>query len=147
MKLEVGMYVRTKDGHVDKIIKINNNLLNGRIIQVKNGELDCCMGYTVFTDLFPPSHYTKASFNIIDLFEEKDLVEIEFYSLRAEKRITRLFEVDFKENNHITFVNAHCQLYILNGIWSNEDASLEPIFKSIVTREQFEDAKYRIGDE
>lgn len=147
MKLENGMYVRTKDGHVDKIIKINNNSLNGRIIQVKNGELDCCMGYTVFTDLFSPSHYTKASFNIIDLFEEKDLVEIEFYSLRAEKRITRLFEVDFKDNKHITFANAHCQLNIINGNWSDADTLLEPIFKSIVTKEQFENVEYRIGDE
>ena len=139
MKLENGMYVRTKDGHVDKIIKINNNSLNGRIIQ------DCCMGYTVFTDLFSPSHYTKASFNIIDLFEEKDLVEIEFYSLRAEKRITRLFEVDFKDNKHITFANAHCQLNIVDGIWS--DAGLEPVFKSVVTKEQFENVEYRIGGE
>lgn len=32
MKLEVGMYVRTKDGHIDKIIKIDNKALNGRTI-------------------------------------------------------------------------------------------------------------------
>lgn len=147
MKLEVGMYVRTKDGHVDKIIKINNNPLNGRIIQVKNGELDNCMGYTVFTDLFPPSHYTKASFNIIDLFEEKDLIEIEFYSPRRKKRITRLFEVDFKYDNNITFNNIHCQLNIIDGNWSNADKLLKPIFKSIATREQFENRRYRIGDE
>ena len=78
MKLELkeNMYVRTKDGHVDKIIKINNDSLNGRIIQVKNGELDYCMGYTDFTDLFPSSHYTKASFNIIDILEVGDVIKI-----------------------------------------------------------------------
>ena len=94
MKLELkeNMYVRTKDGHVDKIIKINNDSLNGRIIQVKNGELDYCMGYTDFTDLFPSSHYTKASFNIIDILEVGDVIKL-FMEDDIDEEDTNIFEL------------------------------------------------------
>ena len=141
MKLEVGMYVR-----------INANV---REICIGIGKIKNIFQNTIYVEMngislpvsFQVNEISNASLKITDLIGEGDLVEIEFYSSRYEKRITRLFEVDFKDNGHITFNNAHCQLYILNGSWSNEDASLEPIFKSVITKEQFENAKYRIGDE
>lgn len=141
MKLEVGMYVRF-NGMINKIIE-----KDGNYIVFDNNWYDDWWGEAcnMDTDVFIRDYKPLASFNVIDLFEEKDLVEIEFYSLRAEKRITRLFEVDFKDDSHITFNNAHCQLNIVDGIWS--DADLKPVFKSIVTKEPFENVKYRIGDE
>lgn len=140
MKLEIGMYVRYKRGGMgyidpaDKIGKIINQVNDSDIYELDNN--NCIFENDV----------VKASFNIIDLIEEQDLVEIEFYSQRRKKRITRLFEVDFIYDNDITFDNAHCQLNIIGGSWSNADKRLKPVFKSVVTKEQFEDMKYRIGD-
>lgn len=152
MKLEVGMYLRYEglDGDCPIIQKIIELKKPGR----------CGGKYKVFTDKtndwFIDSDYIEMaienseiplpSFNIIDLIEEQDLVEIEFYSQRRKKRITRLFEVDFIYDNDITFDNAHCQLNIIGGSWSNADKRLKPVFKSVVTKEQFENMKYRIGD-
>lgn len=57
MKLEVGMYVRTKDGRIDKIEDIRNDF-----IYIENSDY----GYR--------KDYFKASHNIIDLIEEGDYV-------------------------------------------------------------------------
>ena len=120
MKLEVGMYVRTETGHIDKIIKIDNKSLNGRTIQVKKGELDYCMGYEVFTDLFGPSHYTKASFNIIDLIEEGDYVN-GYY-------VEDVFET---------------YIYVATGTnYFQSPTIYEQEIKSIVTKEQFQNVSY-----
>lgn len=142
MKLELkeNMYVRFKDKRgIEYIRKIVNIPEDNRYASLY---LDKEANYSYGLS---PKNVIKASFNIIDLIEVGDLVEIEFYSPRYEKRITRLFEVDFKNNSYITFNNAHCQLNIVDGIWS--DADLKPVFKSIVTKEQFENVEYRIGDE
>lgn len=143
MKLEVGMYVRF-NGMINKIIE-----KDGNYIVFDNNWYDDWWGEacSMDTDAFIRDYKPLASFNVIDLFEEKDLIEIEFYSPRRKKRITRLFEADFKYDNNITFNNIHCQLNIIDGNWSNADKRLKPIFKSIATREQFESMRYRIGDE
>ena len=57
MKLEVGMYVRTKDGRIDKIEDIRNDF-----IYIENSDY----GYR--------KDYFKASHNIIDLIEVGDYV-------------------------------------------------------------------------
>lgn len=137
MKLEVGMYVRTKEGHIDKIIKIDNKALNGRTIQVKKGELDCCMGYEDFTDLFNPSHYEKASFNIIDLIEVGDYVN-------GEKVIA--FKKDIPERN-IYFNSKKCNIFtdyslVEDWYFGIEDKDI----KTIVTKEQYKNIEYRIGE-
>ena len=129
MKLEVRMYVRTKDGYICRIININD-------YREPNMKYGIEASYLKDVMFIGDDDIAKASYEIIDLIEVGDLGEIEFYSPRYEKRITRLFEVDFKDNGHITFNNAHCQLNIVDGIWS--DADLKPVFKSIVTKEQFE---------
>lgn len=140
MKLEVGQFARLKSGYICKIINVND-------FREPNMKYGVEANYLKDVMFIGDDDIVKASFNIIDLIEVGDLVEIEFYSPRYEKRITRLFEVDFKNNSHITFNNAHCQLNIIDGNWSNADKLLKPIFKSIVTREQFESRRYRIGDE
>lgn len=125
MKLEVGMYVRTKEGHIDKIIKIDNKTLNGRTIQVKKGELDYCMGYEDFTDLFNPSHYEKASFNIIDLIEAGDYVNG-----------SRVISIKTNENN-------------IKWVYTNNENAYgykNDEIGNVVTKEQFESMEYRIGE-
>lgn len=139
MKLELkeNMYVRTKDGHVDKIIKINNDSLNGRIIQVKNGELDYCMGYTDFTDLFPSSHYTKASFNIIDILEVGDVIKL-FMEDDIDEEDTNIFEliaINYNDN----------EIGVFNSDFQIEFFPIENL-RGVLTHEQMEQIAYKVGE-
>ena len=127
--LEIGMYVRY-NGKIGKYIQpdlgksyITNN------ISFNEG-----------------ANYGKYSYNIIDLIENKDLCEIEFYSLRYNERVTRLFEVEIITDTYINFKNARCEFLLINKQWNSEDLELKPIIKTILTKEQFENNCYKIGD-
>lgn len=141
MELKEGMYVRTDKG------------LIGKITKKEQFDTHCILEYTgqyckrVLSTSGNDSEVIKASFDIIDLIEEKDLVEIEFYSPRYRERIIRLFEVDYIIKNNICFENGHCQLNILNGEWTNSDKQLKPIIKSVITHELFESMKYEVSNE
>lgn len=134
MDLKTNMYVRTKDGKIAKFIKYD-----------EEDKEELVTDYYEYSTIWIKD-VTKASHNIIEILEEKDLVEIEYYSPRYKERITRLFEVDFKHKDNITFGNTHCQLNIFDGEWGNHDQLLEPVIKSIVTREQFEQMQYKVGE-
>ena len=148
MTLEVGMYVRTNLG-IAKITEYKENknfdnefLLDKEIIDTHEDYYSRCLyDYEFYLD-----QVIKASHNIIDLIEEKDLLEIEYFSLRYEKRVTRLFEVTFKDGRFTNLDNSKCQFMLINNDWSDSDKELEPIIKSIVTKEQFESMAYRIGE-
>lgn len=88
----------------------------------------------------------KSNSNILELLEEQDLVKIEFYSPRYEERVTRLFEVTFKDEQYINLDNAKCQFMLTNGNWSWRDKKLNPVIKSVITKEQFSQMEYRIGE-
>ena len=145
-KLEVGHFIRTIKGI-------------GRIEEITEDRTEiyfnCDTGLTIsfikkdFTQEEMAQYY-KHSDNIIDLIEEKDFCEIEFYSERYKERVKRIFEVGYVARgklSHINFENAHCQLDIINGEWSNHDKCLNPKIKSIVTKEQFESLSYKLGDD
>ena len=135
-KLEPNMYVRTKRGTFDRFMT--------------SKKIKSLTWYT-FEDrgsiTNPENYIIKASHNIIDLIEEKDLLEIEYFSLRYEKRVTRLFEVAYKEGRFINLVNAKCQFMLIDNDWTDDDKELEPIIKSIVTKEMYSSVKYRLGDD
>lgn len=106
MKIEVGMYVRFKedsgaDNLIDKIVEIDFNAsfqyacTRPLVYLEKN---DC-----IYLDELKQAIKGKPSYNIIDLIEDKDFCEIEFYSPRYEKRITRVFQVDYIVENNICF--------------------------------------------
>lgn len=135
-KIEPNMYVRTKRDGI------------GKIISLSIGEEDeCC-----FIELskrrtgIKEHNILKASHNITELIEEHDLLKIEYYSLRYNERVTRLFEVTFKDERYINLDNAKCQFMLINNDWSIDDKELKPIIKSIVTKQQFEAMQYRIGE-
>lgn len=86
----------------------------------------------------------KSSPNIIKLIEENDLLKIEYYSLRYDTRVTRLFEVNFKDEKYINLANAKCEFRLIDNNWSEEDKALNPVIKSIVTKEQFEGVEYKL---
>ena len=142
MKLEVGMYARLhgKIGQITHICMCEQCKLRGfyePVVDFGHGDSDYISVYWK-DDL-------KASYNIIDLIEEEDLIKIEYYSERYEKRVTRLFEVS-KYNQYLTFSNAKCEFFLSCGEFTKEDKELRPIIKSIVTKEQFESMSYKVGE-
>lgn len=149
MELKEGMYVRTDDGYIFEIKELlekgKYNDSDNKIVQrfridgmyKKNDDY-------IETDYMYSDWVIKASYNIIDLIEEKDLLEIEYFSLRYKKRVTRLFEVTFKDERYINLDNAKCQFMLIDNDWSNSDKELEPIIKSIVTKEQFSQISYNL---
>lgn len=160
--MNVGDYVRTKNG-IAKIIDLKENpygektiyILNKSIINIydcEGSELACCNPFVEdMQDRFDTKFgdekcIIKSSPNIIELFEEHDLVAIEYYSLRYKERITRLFEVDYKDKEFMTIKNAYCDFMLRNNEFNDEDKKLKPIIKSIVTHEQFESMEYKVGE-
>lgn len=137
MKLEVGMYVRLVND-VEDIVVINKiaNVFETTILTENDG--------SIYQGEYTKENVIKASYNIIDLIEEKDLLEIEYFSLIYEKRVTRLFEVTYKEGRFINLNNAKCQFMLIDNDWTDNDKELEPIIKSVVTKEQFESMKYSL---
>ena len=126
MKLEIGKFIRTKPSGL--ILEITEDMLNGIKSYIGKEK------YQVYD-------------NIIDLIENKDLCEIEFYSLRYNERVTRLFEVEKITDKYINFKNARCEFMLINKQWNSEDLELKPIIKKVLTHEQFENNCFRIGDE
>lgn len=75
--MKAGDYVRTKNGHIDKIIKISDEMKSGRTIKVQIGEDDIIGGYVDFVDWFSPSHFIKSNPDILELLEPQDLLYID----------------------------------------------------------------------
>lgn len=123
-EIKVGEYVRLANGDIFKIDEDTTNYYNSNKDFITN-------------------EIVKHSSNLIDIIEDNDFCEIEFYSPRYEKRRTRIFEVS-KIDEYITFENMHCDLFMKNGEWGNNDKELNPVVKSIVTKEQFESISYKV---
>ena len=126
MKLEVGMYVRTKYG-IFKIRKITQDLAywkhEKRVIELDRNIPECNYRFSFYKD---ESIFKGAKFkdNIIDLIEVGDYVN--------GSKVIDIVENDVYVSN---FYKEQCI----------EQVSKKNI-KSIVTREQFEAMKYRLGD-
>lgn len=73
-KIEVGEYVRTKDGKTDKVI--NSNFYMSIYVECEKG-------------LYLIESIVKHSKQLIDLIEDKDIVEIELSEEFVEKKIKR----------------------------------------------------------
>ena len=134
MELEIGMYVRLKNG----IYKINyfiNNVYTQKFTYIDNKGV---------SNILEKNEVAKASHNIIDLIEVGDLVRIEYYAERYKKRVTRLFEVTYKGGKFINLDNAKCQFMLIDNDWTDNDKELEPIIKSIVTKEMFESMEHKV---
>ena len=138
LELKKNIFIRTKDGIVDKVTIDYKGKCNSPNCICKH--VSCQYNYYDEVDII------KASHNIIDLIEEKDLLEIEYFSLRYKKRVTRLFEVTYKEGRFINLDNAKCQFMLIDNDWTDNDKELEPIIKSIVTHEQMEQMAYKVGE-
>lgn len=93
------------------------------------------------------SNVLKRCDNIIDLLEIGDLVTIEYFSPRANKRISRLFQVDhiWGDRHFITLGNAHMSFSIMDNEFCDEE--LNPIIMSIITKEKLDSIRYDFNEE
>lgn len=110
MKLEVGMYIRTNYGKIDKILKLNESYVKGV------SQKDEFYAYDI-------EKIIKASYNIIDLIEVGDYVN----GHEVKSKQSGVKRIDIGEDE--------------NYVWLYEKD-----IKSIVTKEQFENMEYRIGE-
>lgn len=131
MKLEVGMYVRTKNGAIAKIEQIVDDEIHFNIKPIfSDGE---CLGY----NWFYIKDVVKASHNIIDLIQEGDILKINDY-----KDTYTICEVE-------KFKNPYFPLEKFLGVRHNNKTKrlyeIPLINLKILTKEQFEAMKYEIS--
>lgn len=125
MKLEVGMYIRTKycgicdEIVIRKIIKIDK--INNNWFYI---DKNVCDIYKDYTNKLNTVNVEKASFNIIDILEVGDYVN-GYYVEDVLK----------------TFVNV-----AVGSNYFQSPTIYEKDIKSIVTKEQFENMAYKVGE-
>lgn len=129
MKLEVGMYIRTDKVGIKKIYKIDNNKTKYKYLyKLKNQDDDGCIDLGVLCE----DDIIKFSYNIINILEVGDYVN-------GSKLVNINYDLNYDEDivESITIFDYSIEG---NDILYNED------IKSIVTKKQFEDMEYRIGE-
>ena len=139
MKIEVGMYVRTENGIIEKINQIYDRHTTDNIVVWLNGYGD---GKSVFIDDFEEIKFQsinsrgfikkEPSFDIIDLIEVGDYVNgsrVVYFMIDEEKSINE--GIDEKIG------------VVVEEEWEGKKYLTKDI-KSIVTKEQFESMSYKI---
>lgn len=130
MKLEAGMYVRTKEGYIAKCTYIDEDLES---IYVFDSAIWRSFGdeYDFIHCEEQEKYIIKTSHNIIDLIEKGDyvngskVIEIEKDYKFIDNEIRDILWLDNKRNN---------------AVWKET-------IKSIVTKEQFSSMAYKLGDD
>lgn len=134
MKLEVGMYVRTKYG-IFKIRKITKDLAywkhEKRVIELDRNISEYNYRYSFYKDesIFKGSKFKD---NIIDLIEVGDYVN-GYKVLRVH--------IDKEKNTWTIILDNETPRFLI----ADNIKSVSPI-KSIVTKEQFESMSYKVGE-
>ena len=119
MKLEVGMYVKTKNGYICKIINVND-------FREPNMKYGVEANYLKDVMFIGDDDVVKASYNIIDILEVGDYVNgYPIYEIVEYEDDTRAIVID-DDNKSI--------------IWKKQD------IKSVVTHEQMEQMAYKVGE-
>lgn len=132
MKLEAGMYVRTKWG-IARLIGECWGDFGGDLAYA----VDCCLQPIDETKIFKEDIIGEPSFNPIDLIKVGDYVN-------GEKVIALEKDID-KRNIYPSNIGAKIFTdYEMQGNWYF--GIQEKDIKSIVTKEQFESMEYRIGE-
>ena len=139
MEISKGMYVRTHQGIAKIVEKPNISVIvwnDRKVIYVdKNGyPVSTSFNFFVFED-----EITAFSFNIIDLIEYMDLLEIEgSIKIYGENKTVALFNpvrcdgfTEFEDGTHCIILNLD---YLVNV----KDLKI----KSVLTKEQFNSMKY-----
>ena len=117
-ELKVGMYVRTKDGLIDKVIIDYKGCCNSPNCNCKH--VSCEHNY------YDEENIIKASYNLIDLIEVGDYVN--------GKRVYNISIVD-----GLKYLDVEVEDYLSDMPFINADQ-----ITSIVTKEQFNSVKYEV---
>ena len=123
MKLEVGQFARLKSGYICKIININD-------FREPNMKYGVEANYLRDIMFIGDNDIAKASYNIIDILEVGDYVNG-----------NKVIEI---EKNY-KFIDGT----IRDILWTDtkmQKAIWDETIKSIVTKEQFEQMAYKVGD-
>lgn len=120
MKLEVGMYVRTLDG-ISKVVQVRDSNTVSRFVN-EDGNV-----------YFMNEIMCNPSFDVIDLVEVKDIIEID---VTDKDNYSHVLGINF-----IRIENER-GLSNIKDMISNESAKLI----QIVTHEQFEQMSYKVGE-
>ena len=139
MKLEVGMYVRGKYyNYRGKIIKNYNNDLE---IAYTDGILKTTTNSFIDDNFDIDGRQYVASFNIIDLIKKGDYVNgvevIEIYEKGTTFKESSMYS--FKEKT-IEVANDNYETIPLEALFTNKE------IKTIVTKEQFKQMSYKVGE-
>lgn len=138
MKLEVGMYVRTNKVGIKKIYKIDNNKTKYKYLyKLKNQDGDGCIDLGVLCE----DDIVKFSYNIIDILEKGDYVN--------GVEITEIYEKGDSFRGNRNYIFKEKIIEVANDNY--ETIPVEALFtnngiETIVTKEQFENMEYRIGE-
>lgn len=128
MKLEVGMYVRTKYG----FHKISRIVLEGTSNEYYNCDLkENENGGHIWISVLK-EEILKASHNIIDLIEVGDYVNGKLVT-----KINQIFPI-----NQNKYIECHCEMNGVSLTWCYSNKEI----KSIVTKEQFSQMQYKVGE-
>ena len=121
-KINIGMYVRTKDGIIDKILKLNKSYVKGV------SQKDELYAYDI-------DNIVKASYNIVDILEVGDYVN-------GSEVLGFENEYIEEDDKYVPFgiITENCYLD------NNKSWIIEKDIKSIVTHEQMEQMEYKVGD-
>ena len=124
MELKVGMYIRTKDGLIDKVIIDYKGCCNSPICNCKHVSCE--------HDYYDEENIIKASDNLIDLIEVGDYVN--------GCKITCISDIE--EPRYLNRL-------LFSEIDGGDDIGMQVFdsknIKSIVTKEQFESMKYEVN--
>ena len=129
MKLEFkeNMYIRTKDGIIDKVIIDYNGHCASPNCECKH--ISCAKNY------YDEDKIVKARYNIIEILEENDYVN----GLRVEKN--KYGELYTSYVYYGGDIGKQCEVYTT---WLKELE--EDMIYSIVTHEQMEQMAYKVGE-
>lgn len=120
MKIEVGEYIRTKQGTIGQIIEKYEKYC---VIANRRGEIDVLY-----------ENIAKHSKNIIDLIEVGDIVKVE-----GIEHVREVIEDDFFNGN---IFNNDVRAIINDKNYSKQIKEYQ--IKSIVTKQQFSNMEYRL---
>ncbi len=123
MKIEVGEYVRTNDG------------LIGKLIRIERDDIDTFLKWYVFYDgknerYINKPYITKHSKNLIDLVEEGDILE---YQLFSKPKVDRVKKYKDGKNGK--------EILLIEGFKLSNAKIL-----SFTTHEKFEQMKYKVEE-
>ncbi len=129
MKLEVGMYARTKDGIIDKVIIDYNGHCANPNCEYKH--ISCAKNY------YDEDTITKASYNIIDILECGDIIKLFMEDDIAEEdtNIFELIAINYNDN----------KIGVFNSDFQIEFFPIENL-RGILTHEQMEQMAYKVGE-